>query len=188
MLVAIARVALVLPRRLRPATLLWFTIARGESRPLKFVFAFLRRSRTTATDTGALYDEKLLFALALAFAVIGGAAAGPADGTWEVKLPGGRGGGRGCSGELVVRLTIVQGRLSGVFLGGRGTQTIENLVLKPDGSFTGITSGGDAPGGLAKVIWSVSGQFSGNTPAVTLTKTTEVSCAPRTGQGTRTGG
>ena len=41
-------------------------------------------------------------ALALAFAVIGGAAAGPADGTWEVQLPGG-GGARGCSGDLVVR-------------------------------------------------------------------------------------
>lgn len=135
--------------------------------------------------------KKLLFALALAFAMIGGAAAGPADGTWEVQLPGsagGRAGGHGCSGDLVVRLMVAQGRLSGVFLGGRGTQTIENLVLKPDGSFTGITSGGEAGGGLAKVIWSVSGQFSGNTPTVTITRTTEVSCGPRTGQGTRTGG
>ena len=129
----------------------------------------------------------LVFALALTFAVVGGAAAGPADGTWEVQLPGGA-GERGCSADSVVRLTVAQGRLSGVFQGGRGTQTIENLALKPDGSFTGITSGGEAAGGLDKVIWSVSGQFSGNTPTVTVTRTTGVSCPPRTGQGTRTGG
>jgi hypothetical protein len=83
-------------------------------------------------------------------------------------------------------MTIAQGRLSGVFVGGRGTQTIENLALNPDGSFTGITSGGAAAQGLEKIIWSVSGQFSGDTPTVTVTRTTETFCS-FTGQGTRIG-
>jgi hypothetical protein len=130
--------------------------------------------------------KKLLFGLALTFAALEGAAADPADGTWEVRYPGG-GGARGCSGDSVVRLTVAQGRLSGVFVGGRGAQTIENLILKPDGYFTGITSGGKSAEGRDKVIWSVSGQFSGNTPTVTVTNTTEVSCV-RMGQGARTGG
>jgi hypothetical protein len=135
--------------------------------------------------------NKLLFGLAFAFAVIGTvAAAGPPNGTWEVRLGGGGGGraaGHGCSGDLVVRLTVAQGRLSGALVGGRGSQTIENLVMNPNGSFTGITSGGAAAGGLEKNIWSVSGQFSGDTPTVTITKTTEVSCS-LTRQATRIGG
>jgi hypothetical protein len=135
--------------------------------------------------------KKLLFGLVLAFAVIGTvAAAGPRDGTREVRLGGGgggRAGGHGCSGDVAVRLIVAQGRLSGVFTGGRGTQPIENLVLNPNGSFTGITSGGAASGGLEKIIWSVSGQSSGDTPTVTVTRTTEVSCS-YTGQGTRIGG
>jgi len=44
--------------------------------------------------------KKLLFGLALAFVVIGGGAAGPADGSWEVRLPGGRALGKGCGGDL----------------------------------------------------------------------------------------
>jgi hypothetical protein len=135
--------------------------------------------------------KKFVFGLVLAVAVIGTvAAAGPPNGTWEVRLGGGgggRAGGHGCSGDLVVRLTVAQGRLSGAFVGGRGAQTIENLVLNPNGSFTGITSGGAASSGLEKIIWSVSGQFSGDTPTVTITKTTEVSCS-LTGQGARIGG
>ena len=133
--------------------------------------------------------KTLLFGLALAFATIGSVAAGPADGTWEVRFSGGAGGragGHGCSGDRLVRLTVAQGRLSGILVAGRGTQTIDNLVLKTDGSFTGITSGGASSGGLEKVIWSVSGQFSGDRPTVTITKTAEVSCE-FTGQGTRVG-
>ena len=133
--------------------------------------------------------KKMIVALAFAFAVIGNASAAPADGTWEVRLPGGAGRlGGACTGDLTVRLTLAQGRLSGVFLGGKGTQTIDNLVLRPDGTFTGTTSGGVSAGGQPKTVWSVSGQFAGDTPSVTVTKTAEVACGPRTGQGTRIGG
>ena len=86
------------------------------------------------------------------------------------------------------RLTLAQGQLSGIFLGGKGTQTIENLILKPDGSFAGITSGGASAEGTPKTVWSVSGKFAGDTPTVSVTKTSEVSCGLRTGQGTRIGG
>jgi hypothetical protein len=128
--------------------------------------------------------RRLLMCLVLTFAVIRALDAAPTDGTWEVRLPGGA--GRQCSSDILVRLTITQGRLSGVFVGGLGTQTIEGLALKPDGSFAGITSGG-AGAGQAMAVWSVAGQFSGNTVSVTATDTAK-GCGTRIGQATRSGG
>lgn len=121
--------------------------------------------------------RRSLIWLVLALALIGSAAAAPADGTYEVRLPGS--GGR-CTLGLVIRLTVVQGRLSGILVGGAaGTQTIDTLVLKPDGSFTGTTSG--ATGGpRGGVPWAISGQFSGN--AVTVSATGG-RCGTLTGQG-----
>jgi hypothetical protein len=129
--------------------------------------------------------EKLIVAVVLALAVIISAATASVDGGWEVRLP--FGGGRGCNVDWMVRLTVAQGRLSGVFLGGAGTQTISNLVLKPDGSFAGTTSGGVAAGGSPLRVFSVSGQFSGNMATATATDTTG-GCGTRTGQGTRISG
>jgi hypothetical protein len=137
-----------------------------------------------------------LFALAFVFAVIGGAAvAAPSDGAWEVRLPP-TGAGR-CVRDWIVRLTVAQGQLSGVFqgrggqFGAFGTQTIEKLVLKPDESFTGTTSGYSSShlGGYSSLVtFLVSGQFSGNTVSIAITGVTVPDCGTRTGKGTRTGG
>src|SRR5437016_4418387 len=119
----------------------------------------------------------LLFALTFVFAAIGGAAAAPADGTWEVRLPN---PGRGCpssDAEWILLLTVAQGGLSGVLnfpgkVGWLNHQTIENFVLNPDGSFTGTTSGWSSgrPGTYPPLtMFSVSGQFSGNTATAATT-------------------
>jgi len=58
-----------------------------------------------------------------------------ADGTWTVRgtrVPG----SRRC-GEWLVRMTSVGGQLSGTLSHARNTQPIQNLVLMPDGSFSG---------------------------------------------------
>jgi hypothetical protein len=137
--------------------------------------------------------KNLCFVLAFIFAVIGGAAAAPSDGAWEVRFAG----AVKCPSDWIVRLTIDQGRLSGVFQAlirwgsrwGLAPQAIENFVLKPDGSFTGTTSG-FAPGRQGAIpalkMFSVSGQFSGDTVTVTTTRI-DGGCETRTGQGTRSG-
>jgi hypothetical protein len=128
--------------------------------------------------------KKLVLLLVLSFGAIGRAIAAPADGTWEVRLTGDT--GFRCSGDYIIRLTVAQGRLSGVFLGPGGTQSIPNLVLNPDGSFSGTTSGGQAAGGNPLSVFSLSGQLSGDTATVTTTNTIRA-CGPRTGHGARTG-
>jgi hypothetical protein len=126
--------------------------------------------------------RRLLICLGLTIAVIGSATAAAVDGTYQVNLPGS--GGR-CVAGPIVRLTIARGQLSGVLVGGAGgTQTIGNLVLKPDGSFTASTSG-DTGGSQPEVPWTLSGQFSGNTVTISGTGGT---CGTLTGQGTRAGG
>ncbi len=130
--------------------------------------------------------KNLLFALALVFGVTSGAAAQPADGSWEVRLPPAAMTGQLCESDALFRLTVAQGRLSGIFLGLGGTQTLPNLVLNPDGTFTGVTSGGTAPSGQPMHVLSVAGQFSGNT--VTLKAVDTMGCGTRSAQATRTGG
>ena len=60
-----------------------------------------------------------------------------ADGTWTVQGEGSP-GSRRC-GEWLVRLTNVGGQLSGTVSHARTTVPIQNLVLMPDGTFSGTT-------------------------------------------------
>jgi hypothetical protein len=81
-----------------------------------------------------------------------------ADGTWTVqgtRIPG----SRRC-GEWDVHLTSAGGQLSGEVSQGLATVTIQNLVLMPDGSFSGTTPermAGRRRAPAAKVIGRVSG-------------------------------
>jgi hypothetical protein len=88
-----------------------------------------------------------------------------ADGTWTVqgtRVPG----SRRC-GEWLVRLTNAGGQLSGFVTHARVTVPIENLMLMPDGSFSG-----NAParmsGSRRAPLSTVTGRFSGDTVSVTF--------------------
>ena len=102
-----------------------------------------------------------------------------ADGIWMVQgraMPV----SRHCNDRLV-RLTNRQGRLSGVVAFARASVPIHNLVLLPDGSFTGATRGGLTGSRLARV-YKITGRFSGDTVSVTLE---DDGCPPRHGVATR---
>jgi hypothetical protein len=104
-----------------------------------------------------------------------------ADGIWMVH-------GRAISssercGDRLVRLTNKQGRLSGVVALGRASVPLENLALRPDGSFSGTTRGGLAGSRLARA-YKVTGQFSGDTVSLTLE---DDICPPRHGIAIRHG-
>jgi len=102
-----------------------------------------------------------------------------ADGTWTVQGPGFR-GSRRC-GDWLVRLTNARGHLSGEVSHARANVPIRNLVLMPDGSFSGT-----APASFARSRHAhasrISGQFSGD--SVSLTFDSE-HCPPRHGTATR---
>ena len=82
-----------------------------------------------------------------------------ADGTWTVRgtrVPG----SRRC-GEWLVRLTSACGRLSGTVSHARITAvSIQDLVLMPDGSFSGTTQA-SMSGSRRAPSATVTGQFSG---------------------------
>ena len=102
-----------------------------------------------------------------------------ADGVWTVQgraIPG----TRRC-GDWLVRLTNKRGRLSGVVSLARGSVPVQNLVLLPDGSFSGTTRAG-LVGSTHARAYKVTGQFSGNT--VSLTLETDL-CSPRHGAAQR---
>ena len=103
-----------------------------------------------------------------------------ADGTWRVqgtRVPG----SRRC-GEWLVRLTSAGGLLSGTVSHARNTAVpIQNLVLMPDGSFSGTTQA-SLSGPRRAPPAKVTGQFSGDT--VNLTFDSE-RCPPRQGTATR---
>ena len=103
-----------------------------------------------------------------------------ADGTWTVqgtRIPG----SRRC-GEWLVRLTSSGGQLSGTVSHARNTAIpIQNLVLMPDGSFSGTTPA-SMSGSRRAPPAKITGQFSGDT--VNLTFDSE-RCAPRQGTATR---
>jgi hypothetical protein len=83
-----------------------------------------------------------------------------ADGTWTVqgtRIPG----SRRC-GQWDVHLTSAGGQLSGEVSQARGTVTIQNLVLMPDGSFSGTTPERMAGRRRAPAA-KVTGRFSGDT-------------------------
>ena len=102
-----------------------------------------------------------------------------ADGTWTVqgtRVPGSR-----FCGEWLVRLTNAGGQLSGTVSHARNSVPIQNLVLMPDGSFSGSTPA-SMSGSRRAPPATVTGQFSGDT--VNLTFDSE-RCAPRQGTATR---
>jgi len=88
----------------------------------------------------------------------------PADGFWGVN-------GRAVSGtrcgDWFVRLAVEQGRLTGLVGVGQGNVPLENLVLRPDGSFTGNTRAGYVNNRSVRA-YDVVGQFSGDIVRLTL--------------------
>jgi hypothetical protein len=89
----------------------------------------------------------------------------PPDGTWMVEARAAF-GSRYCSDRLV-RLTNREGQLSGTVAFARGSVPIDNLVLLPNGSFSGATRGG-LPGSKLGRFYKVTGKFSGDAVSVTL--------------------
>ena len=88
-----------------------------------------------------------------------------ADGTWTVqgtRIPG----SRRC-GEWLVRLTNSGGQLSGVVSQARSTVPIQNLVLMPDGTFSGTTEADLRRSRHARAS-RVTGRFSGDSVNLTL--------------------
>jgi hypothetical protein len=102
----------------------------------------------------------------------------PEQGFWTVQ-------GRAVSGtrcgDWAVRLAVEQGRLTGVVGVGQGNVTLQNLVLRPDGSFTGNTLAGHVNNRAVRAF-NVTGQFSGD--AVTVTLKNEI-CPDRTASARR---
>ena len=96
-----------------------------------------------------------------------------ADGIWTVQGPAIH-GTRRC-GDWLVRLTNARGQLSGVVSHARSTVPILNLVLMPDGSFSGTTQA-NLSGSRRAPPSKVTGRFSGD--AVSLTFDSE-RCPPR---------
>jgi hypothetical protein len=86
-----------------------------------------------------------------------------ADGFWTAH---GRGLGDRCA-DWTVRLAVEQGRLTGVLSLYRGNITLQNAVLRPDGSFSADTPQTYL---LNKYTppYQVAGRFSGNMANVTL--------------------
>ena len=105
-----------------------------------------------------------------------------ADGIWTVQ---GRAiqGTRRC-GDLLVRLTNSGGQLSGVVSLARSSVSIQNLMLQPDGSFSGATRAG-LTGSRHARAYKVTGKFSGDTVSLTLQ---DSMCPPRSGTATRQAG
>ena len=103
-----------------------------------------------------------------------------ADGTWTVqgtRVPGSR-----FCGEWLVRLTSARGQLSGTVSHARNTAIpIQNLVLMPDGSFSGSTSA-SVSGSRRAPPSTVTGRFSADTVSVTFDSER---CPPRHGTATR---
>ena len=102
-----------------------------------------------------------------------------ADGTWLVQARV-NSGSRYCSDRLV-RLTNRQGQLSGAVAFARASAAIHNLVLLPNGSFSGATRGGVAGSKLGR-FYKVTGKFSGDAVSVTLEG---AGCPPRHGTASR---
>lgn len=117
-----------------------------------------------------------------AFLAIGPAAAGhaqiPRDGFWNVQ--GRVIAGTRC-GDWMVRLEVEQGRLTGSVGVSLGNVMLQNLVLRPDGSFSGNTAAGHIGGRVVRAF-QVRGRFSGD--LVNLTLSNEI-CPDRNGHAWR---
>jgi hypothetical protein len=88
----------------------------------------------------------------------------PIEGFWTVT---GRGASGMRCGSWSVRLAVEQGRLTGVVGVAQGNIIIQNLVLQPDGSFSGNTVAGHVNHRSVRA-YSVVGRFQGNLVSVTL--------------------
>jgi hypothetical protein len=102
-----------------------------------------------------------------------------ADGTWLVHA-------RAASSapycrDRIVLLTNRHGQLSGSVAFARASAPLHNLVLLPDGSFSGATRGG-VPGSKLGRFYKLTGWFSGDAVSVTLEGP---GCPPRHGTATR---
>ena len=106
-------------------------------------------------------------------------AAQVADGIWTVQGHA-ISGSRRC-GEWLVRITNAQGHLSGTVSHARATVPIQNLVLMPDGSFSGTAAASFARSRHAHAS-KLTGQFSGDTLSLTFDSE---HCSPRQGTATR---
>jgi len=95
-----------------------------------------------------------------------------ADGTWTAQGEGSP-GSRRC-GEWLVRLTNLRGQLSGTVSHARTTVPIQNLVLMPDGTFSGTTEADLRRSRHARAS-KVTGRFSGDRVNLTL----EIQSCPR---------
>jgi hypothetical protein len=106
------------------------------------------------------------------------------DGAWDVHGIGdGAGYGTRTCGDWSVRLNVTQGRLTGMVVVSRGSPILENLVLQPDGSFSGNTAAGGGTNPKYELFeYRVSGKFSGDT--VSLTMENARALCPRSGQAT----
>jgi len=111
-----------------------------------------------------------------------GPAAEIADGIWTVQ---GRAihGTRRC-GDWLVRLTNARGQLSGVVSLARSSVPIQNLMLQPDGTFSGTTRAG-LTGSRHARAYKVTGKFLGDTVSLTLKNSM---CPPRSGTAIRQAG
>jgi hypothetical protein len=102
-----------------------------------------------------------------------------ADGTWLVHARA-NSSTVYCRDRLVL-LTNRHGQLSGSVAFARASAPIHNLVLLPDGTFSGATRGGVTGSKLGR-FYKVTGQFSGDTVSVTVDG---AGCPPRQGTATR---
>lgn len=88
-----------------------------------------------------------------------------ADGTWAVQGEGSP-GSRRC-GAWLVRLTNLRGQMSGTVSHARTTVPVQNLVLMPDGAFSGTTEADLRRSRHARAS-KLTGRFSGDTVNLTL--------------------
>jgi len=87
-----------------------------------------------------------------------------ANGTWTVQgreIPGAR------CGHWLVRLTNMDGKLTGVVSLARASVPIRDLTLMPDRSFSGTTRAGVVGSRHARA-YRITGRFSGDTVRLTL--------------------
>ena len=118
---------------------------------------------------------------AIVFVVAAGiATAYPAgfDGTWQAN---GESVGR-CGRSWSLRLTVAQGQASGSVTFTNGTEPLGNLVLKPDGTFTGVTVPTNNLYGRLMTQGNVSGKLSADTITVSFEGG---GCGTREAKGTR---
>jgi hypothetical protein len=115
--------------------------------------------------------KRLCFVAAIVFAPLAShgvalaqAPSAPVEGFWTVQgraVPGTR-----CA-DWSFSLAVEQGRLTGIVGVGQGNVILQNLVLGPDGSFSGNTVAGHVNNRSVRA-YSVTGRFSGDVVSVTL--------------------